>query len=179
VGGTASSARQGAANQVQSLSDRVRSVSTSASDQLKAAPDTNPMASALVAFGAGLVVGLALPPTRSERQAAGMVRDQVVEPVKQQALQAGKAVAGDLQPTAKAKVARVKRTATGAAARVKDEAQGAKADLQQEASEAAGTMKGQARRAAGATTSRAREATGTTKATAASRARRVRETASA
>src|SRR4051812_45010448 len=99
-----SSARQDAANQVQSLSERVRSVSTSAGDQLKAAPDANPMASALVAFGAGLVVGLALPPTRPERQAASTVRDQVVEPVKQQALQAGKAVTGELQPTAKVKV---------------------------------------------------------------------------
>ncbi|HJV09337.1 MAG TPA: DUF3618 domain-containing protein, partial [Acidimicrobiales bacterium] len=89
----ASGAADGARQQVSSLGDRVRSVSSSATDQLRSAPDSNPMASALVALGAGLLVGLALPPTGKERAAAGKVQDKVVEPLKQQAVQAGKAVA--------------------------------------------------------------------------------------
>jgi hypothetical protein len=100
AGGTASDAADSARQGVSSIGDRVRSVSSSATDQLRAAPDTNPMATALVAFGAGLLVGLALPPTQKEREAAGMVHDKVVEPVKQQAVQAGKSVAGELQPAA-------------------------------------------------------------------------------
>jgi hypothetical protein len=177
--GTASSVRDGAVDQVQSLGERMRSVSSSASGQLRSAPDSNPMASALVAFGAGLVVGLALPPSRTERQAAATVRAQVVEPVKQQAVSAGRAVAGELQPAAKSKVERVKRTATGAAERVKDEAKGAKADVQGQAGQAAKTVKGQARQATGTTKARAKDAAGTTKATVTKRAGRVSETASA
>jgi hypothetical protein len=107
VSGTAAEAADGAREGVSSISDRVRSVSSTATDQLRAAPESNPMATALVAFGAGLLVGLALPPTEKEQQAAGAVHDKVVEPVKQQAVQAGKSVAGELQPAAEAKVQRV------------------------------------------------------------------------
>ena len=65
--------------------------------QVGSAPQDNPTAAALVVFGSGLAVGLALPPTEKERQGAEVVRRQVVEPLKGQATQAGKGVAGELQ----------------------------------------------------------------------------------
>lgn len=173
VGGTASEAADGARQGVSSIGDRVRSVSSSATDQLKAAPDSNPMATALVAFGAGLLVGLALPPTQKEREAAGTVHDKVVEPVKQQAVQAGKSVAGELQPATEAKVQRVKRTATTARERVKAEAKGVTADVKGQAAGAAETVKGQARRAAKTTQSQARAAAKTTTTEARTTARRT------
>lgn len=117
---TASGTVNGVRQQASSLTDRVRSASTTAGDQLRAAPESNPLATAFIAFGAGLVAGLALPPSAKEREVAGRVREQAVEPLKQRAVDAGKAVAGELQPAAQSKVQRVKRTATGAAERVTD-----------------------------------------------------------
>jgi hypothetical protein len=151
----------------------VRSVSSSAGDQLRTAPDSNPMATALVAFGAGLLVGLALPPTEKEREAAGTVRAKVVEPVKQQAIEAGKTVAGELQPAAEAKVQRVKRTATGAADRVKREAKGVATEVQEQAGDAAQTVKSQAKRAAKTTQGQAKRAATTTTTEARTTARRT------
>lgn len=135
------------------------------------------MATALVAFGAGLVVGLALPPTDKERNAAGTLRQKVVKPLKQQAAQTGKAVAGELQPAAQSKVERVKRTATTAAAHVKEEAKEAANDVQGQAGKAAQSVKSQAKRATKTTQSQAKAA-GTTKSTAKRSAGRVRQRAS-
>ena len=89
-GGTSQVASAGAgsvAEQARSLRDRSRSLSTEVAAQVRSAPETGPMATALLAFGAGLVVGLALPPTDkerqvAERQVAGMLQEQVVEPVR-------------------------------------------------------------------------------------------------
>jgi len=174
VAGTASSARQ----QAQSLTERVRSATGTASDQLRTAPESNPMAAALVAFGAGLLVGLALPPSEKEREAAVTIHDAVVEPVKVQAVQAGKAVAGELQPAAQSRVQRVKRTATGAADRVRSEAKGVAQEVQGEAEEAAQTVKGQAKRATSTTKAQARSAAATTRSTAKRGAGQVRQRAS-
>lgn len=152
----ASVARDGVKGQAQSLTERVRSVSTTAAGQVRSVPDSNPMGTALLALGAGLVVGLALPPSRKERQTAGTVRDQVVEPLKQQAVQAGKSVAGELQPAAQTKVERVRRSATDAADRVREEARGAATDVPDQAGQAAASVKGRARQASQATSSNAR-----------------------
>ena len=163
---TASGAGGGVRQQAQSLTERGRSASTGVVGQVRSAPYDNPMTTALVVFGAGLVVGLALPPSQKERQAADMVRGQVVEPLKGKAVEAGKAVAGELQPAAQAKAQRVKGTATGAAERVKREAKGATAEVQGQATAAAEHVKGQATRAAKATRSQAKSAAATTRRTA-------------
>ena len=175
---TASAAGGGARQQAQNLKDRGWAVSTDVVDQVRSAPYDNPMATALVAFGAGLVVGLALPPSQKERQAADKVRGQVVEPLKEQAVQAGKALAGELQPTAQAKVQRVKRTATGAAERVKREAKAATGDVQGQAAAAAKQVKARTTRAAKATRSQAKAAATTTKTTVKQSSGQVRKRAS-
>ena len=174
---TASGAGGGVRQQAQSLKERGMAVSTDVVGQVRSAPYDSPMATALVVFGAGLVVGLALPPSQKERQAADMVRGQVVEPLKGKAVQAGKDVAGELQPAAQAKAERVKRTATGAAERVKREAQGATVEVQGQAAAAAEQVKGQATRVAKATRSRAKSAAATTKRTAKKSTDQVRKRA--
>ena len=157
VSGTASQAAStaggGVLQHAQGLKERGRSVSTDVVGQIRSAPQDNPVASALVVFATGLVVGLALPPSDKERQAADRVRGQVVEPLKGQAVRAGKAVAEELQPAAKAKAERVKRTATGATERVKRQAKGSAGDVQDQAAAAAEQIKGRATRAAKATRS--------------------------
>ena len=93
---TASAARGSVAEHARSLRERSRSLSTDVAAQVRSAPETSPMATALLPFAAGLVVGLALPPTDREHQMAGMLRGQVIEPVKSHAAQAGRAVAAEL-----------------------------------------------------------------------------------
>lgn len=163
--------------QARSLGRRGQSVTADVVDQVRSAPHTNPMATALVAFGAGLVVGLALPPSEKERQAAGTLAARVVEPVKDHAVQAGKTVAEDLQPAARSKVEGVKATATRAVERIKDETKGASGDVKRQAATAGDRVKGRARQAAKSTTSQARSAT-TTKSAAKRSAGQVRDRAS-
>lgn len=165
LGGTngASQAASGAGRQAQTLTERVREASTSATGRLRAGPDANPMATALVAFGAGLVAGLALPPSNKERHTAAAVHDQVVEPLKQQAVLAGKAVADELQPAAQAKVKHVKRSATSAAERVRQEVKTSAEEVQGQVGAATEKVTGQARRAAKTTQARAASAADTTK----------------
>ena len=83
---TASTAGGGVRQQAEALKERGRAASTDVVGQVRSAPQDNPMATAFVVFGAGLVVGLALPPSQKERQAAELVRGQVVEPLKGQAV---------------------------------------------------------------------------------------------
>ena len=175
---TASAAGGGVRQQAQTLKERGRGLSTDVVGQVRGAPQDNPMATALVVFGASLVVGLALPPSQKERQAADMVRGRVVEPVKGQAVEAGKAVAGELQPAVRAKAERVKRTATSAAARVKGEAKAATGEVQGQAAAAAEQVKGQATRAAKTTRSQAKSAAATTKTSVKRSAGQVRKRAS-
>ena len=172
-----SAAGGGVRQQAQSLKERGRAVSDVVG-QVRTAPQDNPMATALVVFGAGLVVGLALPPNARERQAAAVVHAQLVEPLKEQAVQAGKAVAEELQPAAQAKVKRVKGTATGAAERVKREAKGATGQVQGRATAATEQVKGQAGRAAKTTRTQAKSAAATTKKTVKGSSGQVRKRAS-
>ena len=71
---TASAAGSGVRQQAQSLKERGRSLSSDVVGQVRSAPHDSPMATALVVFGAGLIVGLARPPSAKERRAADVVR---------------------------------------------------------------------------------------------------------
>lgn len=154
--GTAAMTIDGVRQQASNLTDRVRSASTVAGDQLRAAPEASPLATAVVAFGAGLVAGLALPPNDKERQVAAGAREQAIEPLKQRATGTGRSVAGALQPAARAKAQRVKRTATGAAERVKSEGKRAARDVTGQAGGAAASVRAQAARAARTTQTQAK-----------------------
>jgi hypothetical protein len=82
----------------------------------------NPLAAGLVAFGAGLLLATAFPPTEAEQRAAGALQERV-EPLKDQALEAGREMKDHLQESARESAQQVKETATDATQEVKQQAQ--------------------------------------------------------
>jgi soluble cytochrome b562 len=82
----------------------------------------NPLAAGLVAFGAGMLLATLFPPTGAEQRAASAVQERV-EPLKEQALEAGREMKDDLQGTARESAQQIKETATEATQGVKQQAQ--------------------------------------------------------
>jgi hypothetical protein len=82
----------------------------------------NPLAAGLVAFGAGMVLATLFPPSEAEQRAASAVQERV-EPLKEQAVEAGREMKDHLQEGARESAQQVKETATEAAQEVKGQAQ--------------------------------------------------------
>jgi uncharacterized protein YjbJ (UPF0337 family) len=79
------------------------------------------LAAGLVAFGGGLLLATLFPPTEAEQRAASAVQERV-EPLKDQALEAGREVKDRLQESAREGAQQVKETATDATQEVKEQA---------------------------------------------------------
>ncbi|HEV2767568.1 MAG TPA: DUF3618 domain-containing protein [Acidimicrobiales bacterium] len=140
-------------SKVEDISERAGEAAGTVSEQAKAAPtalreraEGNPMAAGLVALGAGLLVANLLPPTDRERQAAERLRSQL-EPLKQQASEIGKDVAGELQQSAQVRAEQVKERANDAVQQVKEEAQDRSQEVKDQTKSAATQVKQQGRRA--------------------------------
>lgn len=84
-------------------------------------PRSNPLGAGLVAFGAGLLAGSALPRSEAEQRVTSRVQDQA-EPVTGQLADAAREVREHVQPAAKEAMEETKQAATQAAGTVKDEA---------------------------------------------------------
>lgn len=96
--------------------------------QVREAPDMiqhqtqgNPLAAGLIAFGSGLLLATLFPPTEAEQRAAGALQERV-EPIKEQALEAGREVKDHLQESARESAQQVKETATEATQEMKQQA---------------------------------------------------------
>ncbi|MDP9072380.1 MAG: DUF3618 domain-containing protein [Actinomycetota bacterium] len=146
---------------------RLRETGSDVASRARAAPEAalgraqgNPLAAGLVAFGAGFAVAQLLAPSEPERKAVGLAKERI-EPLKQRAVETGRAVAGELQPVAQAGVERVKDRAATAAQQLKEQAQGAAQDVKGQAQSSAQEVTGQAK---GATRQVKDEAKGATKA---------------
>lgn len=140
-------------SKVEDISERAGEAAGTVSEQARTAPSAlrertegNPMAAGLVALGAGLIVANLLPPTDRERRAAERLRSQL-EPLKQQATEIGKDVAGELQQSAQARAEQVKDRANDAAQHVKEEAQASSEEVKDQAQSATTEVKQQGRRA--------------------------------
>ncbi len=120
----------------------------SAPEVLRDRAEANPVTAALLSFGAGFLVAVALPPTDRERQLAPKA-SKWIGPRKDHASEAGRSVAGDLQQSAKDRAERVKTTATRAAGDVKQKAQTRARSVREQAEGAAAEVKGQSTRASG------------------------------
>ena len=86
-----------------SAKDGAQEAAGRAAEQVREAPEAiqqqtqgNPLAAGLIAFGAGLLLATAFPPTEAEQRAAGALQERV-EPIKDQALEAGREVKDHLQ----------------------------------------------------------------------------------
>lgn len=95
----------------------------------------NPVAAGLVAFGAGLLVAAAFPPSRKERELAQTVKE-TAEPITEQVSEAAKAVGAGLAEPAKAAAESLKESATEAIEHVQTEATSAAGDVQLASAEA-------------------------------------------
>lgn len=147
----------------QRLSRRASQATGALSEQASAAPEMvrssaqgNPLLAGLVAFGGGLILASALPPSDAEKQAAQRALEKL-EPLKEQAVSAGRSMADELQQSAQSRAERVKERATSGAQRVKSEAQdsaeevkgraqGASKRVQKRAKSASKRVSGQAER---------------------------------
>ncbi len=134
----------------------------------------NPLAVGLLAFGAGVAVAGLLPPTDRERQVAGKVKEKV-EPLKDQALEAGRSIMGELKPAAQAGVEQVKERAVGAVEQVKGEARGAAGELKEGTQTTAQQVKQTTRAASSRVRAEARSSTATVKSKARSSANSTKQ----
>lgn len=169
AGGEVTGSRTATSDVPGKLVEKARSASDTLTEKAGAAPETltekaagNPLAVGLLAFGAGMVVAGLLPPTERERQVAGLVKERV-EPLKDQALEAGRTIMGELKPAAQGSLEQVKERAAGAVEQVKGEARGAAEELKQGAQTASGQVKQTTRAASGRARSEAKRSTAAVK----------------
>jgi gas vesicle protein len=118
----------------ESAMDRVSNMADRATDRISEVGDTisevpgmvrqqtrgNPMAAGLIAFGAGVLMAGALPPTQTEQQAlhrAEPALDQVREEVKEK----GQQIAGDMKDSARESAEQVKEQAQESAHHLQEE----------------------------------------------------------
>jgi hypothetical protein len=113
----AGSAKEGAQQAAGRAAEQVRETPEAIQQQTQG----NPLAAGLIAFGAGLLLATLFPPTEAEQRAAGAVQERV-EPIKDQALEAGREVKDHLQESARESAQQVKQTATDATQEVKEQA---------------------------------------------------------
>lgn len=139
--------------QVQDVTGRAEGTAGALSEQARGAPpavrqraESNPLAAGLVAMGAGFLLAAVLPPSERERQAAQRVQAQL-EPLKQQAGQIGKQVAGEIQQVAQDGVEQVKGRAGQAVDQVKEETSSSAQQVKEEAESATTSVKRQTRTA--------------------------------
>ena len=111
-----------------------------------AAPQGNPLAAGLIAFGAGWLLSALLPASEPEQRVASQVKDFAAEqgrPVAEQLGEAGQQAAEELKESAQQRAEAVKETAADAASTVTGEAQSAASDVTGQAQQAAGRVREQ------------------------------------
>ena len=108
---------------------------TSATSRVGEAAQGNPLAAAVIAFGAGWLASSILPASRTEQELAGRVKEKatdMAEPVREQAKQAGQEMAASLKEPAKEAVEQVRSAATGAGTTISEEAKQSAEDIRGE-----------------------------------------------
>ncbi|MET9958121.1 DUF3618 domain-containing protein [Streptomyces sp. NPDC006326] len=139
VMGSAQDAAQGTSGRLHQAADSVTDTAKDvggtvqetvqqAPTQIKRQTQGSPLAAGLIAFGAGMLAAALLPTTEAEERAGAQLRehsDELLEPVKQTAMQAAQEVREELKEPAAQAVESVKSTAQEAVATTTDHAQSA------------------------------------------------------
>lgn len=149
VMGSAQETGSTAAGKARHTKESVQETAGQAAEKVREAPELiqqqtqgNPLAAGLVAFGAGMLVATLFPPTEAEQRAASAVQEQV-EPLKDQALEAGREMKDHLQQSAQESAQQVKETAKGAAQEVKGQAQSSAESVKEQTKSSAEAVKEQ------------------------------------
>lgn len=130
--GALSSATSTVSDAAGSLADAASSAPAMARRQAQG----NPLAAALIAFGAGWLASSILPASQPEQQLAEQVKDKatdLAQPVLDEAKQAGQEMAGNLQEPAQQAVEQVRSSAQDAASSVTEQAKSSAKDVKGEA----------------------------------------------
>ena len=147
VMGSAQQTRSVAAGQARQTKESVQETAGQGVEKVREAPEMiqqqtqgNPVAAGLVAFGAGMLLATLFPPTKAEQRAASALQ-QRAEPIKDQALEAGREMTDHLQQNAQQRAEQVKETARDAAQELKQQAQSSAEDVKEQAKSSAETVK--------------------------------------
>jgi uncharacterized protein YjbJ (UPF0337 family) len=150
VMGSAQGTGSSAAGQARQAKEGVQQTAGQAVEKVREAPEMiqqqtqgNPLAAGLVAFGAGMLLATLFPPTEAEQRAASAIQERA-EPLKDQALEAGREMKDHLQQSAQESAEQVKETAKGAAEEVKQQAQSSAEGVKDQAKSSAESVKEQA-----------------------------------
>lgn len=151
VMGSAQETGTAAAGKARNAKDTVQETAGQAAEKVREAPEMiqqqtqgNPLAAGLVAFGAGMLVATLFPPTEAEQRAASAVHERA-EPLKDQAMEAGRDMKDHLQHSAQERAQHVKEAAKGAAQEVKDQVQSSAENVKEEAKSSTETVQQQTR----------------------------------
>ena len=136
-------AASGVADRASEFGDSVAGVPRAARQQTQG----NPLAAGVVAFGIGLLIAAAFPPSRKEKELAQAVKEQA-QPLTEQLAAAGREVAQNLSEPVKQAVDSLKESATDAVQHVQEEGTSAVADVKEVAGDAASAVAGTAKSAA-------------------------------
>ena len=150
VMGSAQGTGSSAASQARHAKDSVQQTAGQAAEKVRETPDMiqqqtqgNPLAAGLVAFGAGMLLATLFPPTEAEQRAASAIQERA-EPLKDQAMEAGREMKDHLQQSAQESAQQVKETAQGAAQEVKEQAQSSAEGVKDQAKSSTESVKEQA-----------------------------------
>ncbi|MGI5479984.1 DUF3618 domain-containing protein [Streptomyces lavendofoliae] len=131
VAGSAGDTASSAVQTVQETAGQAGEALQQAPEQIKRQTQGSPLAAGLIAFGAGMLTAALLPTTSAEERAGQRLRehsDELLEPVKQQAVQAAQEVKEELREPAAQAVESVKSTAQDAVDTTKEQARSAGQD---------------------------------------------------
>lgn len=149
VMGSAQETGSAAAGKARHAKDSVQETAGQAAEKVREAPEVihqqtqgNPLAAGLVAFGAGMLVATLFPPTEAEQRVASAVQERA-EPLKDQAMEAGREMKDHLQRSAQESAQQVKETAKGAGQEVKDQAKSSAETVKDQAKSSTATVKEQ------------------------------------
>ncbi|MGC4154830.1 MAG: DUF3618 domain-containing protein [Propionicimonas sp.] len=139
---TAQQAVEGVQEAAEGVATRARDVVETVADAPAAARQQaqgNPLAAGVVAFGVGLLLAAAFPPSRKERELAQTVKEQA-KPLTDQIVAAGQEVVGKLAEPAQEAFDSLKESAADAVQHVQEEGSAAVSDVQDVMRESAGDV---------------------------------------
>lgn len=125
-----------AASSVSDTATNVADAASSAPEAVRRQTQGNPVAAALIAFGAGWLASSMLPASQAEQRAAEQIKDKATsaaQPVVEQAKQTGQEIASNLQEPAQQAVEQVRTTVQDAADTVTDQTKNSVSDVKEQA----------------------------------------------